>query len=147
MSSSGSEMSRRIGAARGELDKLGRVWKHCKIRMSRKLQIFEACVMSKLLYNLHSLCLNTAEIRRLDAFHIKCLRRILKIPPSFYSRVSNAMVLERAHAKAASALLLERQLSWMGCLATHPDEHVLRQSIFQSGQQRLKPRMPEGVKR
>ena len=61
--SSGSEMNRRIGAARDELDKLGHVWKHSGISSARKVQIFEACVMSRLLYNLHSLCLNTAELQ------------------------------------------------------------------------------------
>ena len=81
--SSGSKVSRRIGAARDELDKLSRVWKHAGISMARKLRIFEACIMSKLLYNLHSLCLSHVELRRLDAFHVKCLRKVMKIQPSF----------------------------------------------------------------
>ena len=91
---SGSEISRRLGAARSEFDKLLRVWKHSKIPALRKVAIFEACVMSKLLYNLHSLCMNEAEKRKVNAFQARCLRQTLKIPPSFYSRASNQTVLE-----------------------------------------------------
>ena len=142
--SSGSEVARRIGAAREEVEKLSRVWKHAGIAQSRKIRIFEACILSKLLYNLHSLCLNIAEIRRLDAFHIRCLRRILKIPHSYISRVSNSTVLEKANVKTASGMLLERQLTWMGGLARQPDDNVLRQSILKSGSDRMSPRVPEG---
>ena len=45
----GSEISRRVGAARSEFDKLCRVWKHFSITVKRKVAISEACVMSKLL--------------------------------------------------------------------------------------------------
>ena len=100
--------------------------------------------MSKLLYNLHSLCLTEAETRRLDAFHVRGLRNVMRIPPSYYSRVSNAVVLERANAKTASNVLLERQLLWMGGLATRQDEHVLRRSVFKSGPERMVPQTPHG---
>ena len=52
--SAASEVSRRLGAARGEFDKLNRVWKHASITTARKIEIFNAFVMSKLLYTLHS---------------------------------------------------------------------------------------------
>ena len=145
--SSGSEVARRLGAAREELAKLSRVWKHSGISVARKVRIFEACILSKLLYNMHSLCLSIAETRRLDAFHVKCLRQVLRIPHSYISRVSNSAVLETANANLASHLLLERQLIWMGWLAVQPDEHVLRQSVFQSGDDRMTPKMPEGRKK
>ena len=103
--------------------------------------------MSKLLYNLHSLCLTQAETNRLDAFHVRCLRRILKIAPSFYSRVPNKDVMQVAGAESASHMLLERQLLWMGGLAARPDDHVLRKSIFKSGLDRFELQLPEGRKK
>ena len=146
---SGSEISRRMGSAEGQFDKLCRVWKHSGITAQRKLQIVEACIMSKLLYYLHSLCLTKVETRKLDTFHVRCLRRILKIAHSLYGRISNVNVLQAAGgAKCASMVLLERQMLWMGKLAARPDNNPLRQTVrLQSGNSRFEPRTPEGRKR
>ncbi|CAK0815476.1 unnamed protein product, partial [Prorocentrum cordatum] len=65
---SGSELNRRIGAAREEFETLRRVWSHSGISRARKLEIFNACVVSKVLYSLHSLWLSKAEIRKIDGF-------------------------------------------------------------------------------
>ena len=106
-----AELGRRIGLAKAEFDKLDRVWSHATISTQRKLRIFDACVLSKLLYSLHTAWLKTADLARLDAFQARCLRRILRIPHSYYSRISNATVLERASRNKLSCLLLQRQLA------------------------------------
>ena len=143
--SSGSELSRRLGEARGSFDKLRRVWGHANIRKERKLQIYQACVVSKLLCNLPSLWLNVAKQRKMDAFHTKCLRRVLKIPPSFYSGVSNQIVLQQSSSRLLSKIVLERQLLFMGALAVRSDSDVLRSSVFEVGT--LEPRRPQGPKK
>ena len=48
------ELTRRLGEASQILDKLTSAWKHANIPRWRKLQIFDACVASKLLYSLDS---------------------------------------------------------------------------------------------
>ncbi|CAE8632912.1 unnamed protein product [Polarella glacialis] len=45
----GSELSRRIGEGRGVFDKLRRVWNHGNITQPRKILIYKACVLSKLM--------------------------------------------------------------------------------------------------
>jgi len=143
----GSELNRRIGGAREEFEKLRRVWAHSGISRGRKLEIFDACIASKLLYNLHSLWLSAAEVRKIDAFQNRCLRRILKIPPSFYSHVTNATVLQQANAKSMSGMLLERQLKWMGALARRDKSDIVRQSVFDSNSLSFQPRAPAGPRR
>ena len=44
--------------------------------MAVQIRIFEACVLSKLLYCLHTAWLNKAELRRLKAFQAKPFRKI-----------------------------------------------------------------------
>ena len=112
--SSGSELSRRLGAAQDEFGKLAKVWAHCNVTRHRKVEIYSACVLSKLLYNLHSLWLSPSEERKLDAFHCKCLRRILHIQPSFHSHVTKRTVIEKAKSHKLSVLLLER-INVYGC--------------------------------
>lgn len=62
-----------------------------------------ACVVSKLLYNLDSLWLLQADLSRLDAFHVQCLRRIYNIPCSYISRISNRDVLSTAKQRTLSS--------------------------------------------
>ena len=126
----GTELSRRLGAARAEFETLARVWSHSTLDNARKLRIFDACVVSKLLYCLHTSFLSKQELRRLDAFQARCLRKILRIPHSYISRVSNERVLERAGSKPLSNALLRRQLLFLGHVARKPGDDPVRQTVF-----------------
>ena len=91
---SAPELSRRLGEARASFYSLAAVWKHANITRKRKQRIFEACVVSKLLYGLESLWLLKADFQKLDAFFASSLRKIAGILPSYWSRVSNFSVLQ-----------------------------------------------------
>ena len=84
------ELISKIGIAMNEFSNLQRIWSHSNIPIQRKILLFNSLIISKLLYGLDGTQLNESEKRRLDAFHAKCLRRILKVPHSFYSHVSNS---------------------------------------------------------
>ena len=88
----GTELSYRLGLARADFNQLKRVWSHTSIARARKLKIYEACILSKLLYCLDTVWLTSVEMRKMEAFHHKCLRKIAGVLPSYYSRVSNADV-------------------------------------------------------
>ena len=105
----GHELNRRLGEGNAIFQELCKVWNHSSIGRTRKQHIYISCVISKLLYSLESLWLLKHDKQRLDAFHCKCLRKILGIPHSYYSRVSNATVLERAGSMPLSDMLRDRQ--------------------------------------
>ena len=137
----GPELNRRLGAARAEFETLCRVWNHAILPKAVKIRIFEACVLSKLLYCLHTAWLNKAELRRLNAFQAKCFRKILNIPRSFVSRISNKIVLEQSGRQEISSILTYRQLVFFGKIAALPSTDVRRQCVF-SGQT-LRPQIAE----
>ena len=58
---SGSEINRKLGMARADFDAVSRIWGHASISRSRKLKIFEACILSKLTYGLMPMCLSKVE--------------------------------------------------------------------------------------
>jgi len=97
--------------ARADLEKLRVIWSHSTLGVQRKIRIFDACVVSKLLYGLQSACFNQAERRRLDGFYARSLRKILRLPPAYYRRVSNDIVLARAR-EPLSARLLQQQMMY-----------------------------------
>ena len=72
-----SELSRRIGSASAEFRKVKQVWNHANLSRQRKLEIFQAFVISRLQYGLCTSWLVKTQQRRLDGFHARCLRRIL----------------------------------------------------------------------
>ena len=129
----GSELSRRIGAAKADFRTLQKVWGHSDLTLSRKLEIYAALVESKLFYGLTAGCFSVAELRRLDGFQARCLRSILKIPPSFISRVPNSIVRERAQSETASQKLLKRQLVLLGKVMRASLDGTLQQVSFIPG--------------
>ena len=121
-----SERGRRIGCARADLNLLHRVWGHSTLSTKRKIALFSSLIESKLLYGLSCACLAVPDRRRLDGFQARCLRRILKIPPPYYSRVSNNTVLQRAGHTRASTLLLRRQLTLLRKILRAPSASPLK---------------------
>ena len=74
---------------------------------------------------LHTAWPNKADLRRLDAFPASCLRKILRIPYSFISTVSNAEVLSRANHRMLSKILQYRQIMLLKRVADLPAEDVM----------------------
>ena len=128
----GASLARRLGEARGALDKLSLVWSHANISQRRKIQLFNACVISKLTYSIEALCLRKAERDKLDAFQAQCLRKILKIPHSMISHVSNESVRQQARQHRLSSHILMKQLDLFGKLGGMPDS-ATRDAVFAPG--------------
>ena len=74
-----SELGLKIGYALHSYSNLQRIWSHANFLIRRKLTLFKSLILSKLQYGFESLWLNWCERKQLDAFHCKCLRRIMKI--------------------------------------------------------------------
>ena len=116
--------------ARADFKQLSKVWRHARISVQRKVNIFEACVVSKLLYCLHTAWLNMADRRKLDAFQAQCLRTITGTPRSYISCITNKNFLEQCKQPELSYKLHLRQLTPMHKIALLPDNDVIRQIVF-----------------
>ena len=84
---------------------LQKLWSHSNITQKRKCEIFNACIVNKVMYSLESLWLRKADKIRLNAFYYYCLRRTARIPPLFVSHVTNKYVFEHTSQVELSALL------------------------------------------
>ena len=82
---------------------------------------------------LSSAWLNARETRRLNGFYCRCLRVILKIPAAYFSRVSNAIVLQRAEQVELARQLLKQQLILYGRIGRTVGDDVLRKVTFAPG--------------
>ena len=142
MSSGGrprTELTRRLGEATSSFHRLVSVWKHANLPRSRKLEVFDACVISKMLYSLESCWLLQADRDKLDAFQARCLWKICGTQPSFYSRVPNKAVLASTNQLTLSKQLLAKQLHLYGKIARLGKQSYLRQLLFE--QDSLTPKL------
>ena len=129
----GKELHGKIGHAWGDFCKLNRFWKRTSLSRARKIEVFESMIVGGLLYGLNSAWLNKTAVKRLNGFYCRCLRKILHIPHSFFSRVSNETVLKEAGKQPLDKRLLQQQLLSYGRVARAMGDDVLRQRTFLPG--------------
>ena len=107
------EIDRRIGKAASTMSKLSkRVWENKCLTTNTKIRIYQACVLSTLLYGSESWTTYMRQERRLNTFHLRCLRRILGI--RWQDKVPNSEILARTKVHSMFSLLSQRRLRWLG---------------------------------
>ena len=127
------ELNRRIGMARADFLALSRAWKHSGLSQRRKLILYSSLVEAKLLYALSTLIFTMSSKRQLNGFQNRCLRTIVRIKPSYISRVSNAAVLRKSGHRLATDLLQNQQIQLLGRVIRAPEGHPLRTASFIPG--------------
>ena len=107
-----SELNKRIGKAAMTLSRLTkRVWSNNKLPDHTKVNVYKACVISTLLYGSESWTMNAHQEKRLNVFHMRCLRRILGI--TWQDKVANKLVLEKDGMSSLCTLLKQRRMRWL----------------------------------
>jgi len=71
-SSTMADILRRIGLASNIFSRLTNIWKQSRLSMHTKMRLYNALVISVLLYGSETWTLTKADERRLKAFHINC---------------------------------------------------------------------------
>ena len=108
-----AEISTRIGKAAAVMSKLNtRVWTNNNLSLHTKLRVYQACVISTLLYGSETWTTYIRQETRLNTFHMRCLRKIMGL--SWRDKVSDSDVLSKAGTTTIYAMLSERHLRWLG---------------------------------
>jgi transcription termination factor 2 len=104
----------------GRLQKL--VWQNRSLRLSTKILVYRAAVITTLLYGSESWVLYRKQIKLLERFHQQCLRSIMGI--KWQDHISNNDVLQKANMLSVEAMLLARQLRWIGHVSRMEDSRM-----------------------
>jgi len=111
------DIKARLGKARVAYNKLDKFWKNSQVTIKTKVNIVKSNVISLLLYGCKTWRTTKADVKKLDAFLHKSLRRILKIYCPM--RITNEEVRRRAGIReTTSDQVARRRWTWLG--------HVLR---------------------
>ena len=75
-----SELNKRIGKASSVMSKLSKkIWENKNLSTHTKMSVYQACVLSVLLYGSETWSLYSIQEEKLNVFHHRCLSRILAI--------------------------------------------------------------------
>ena len=77
------EVRGRIREAMGILKRMHQFWRHSNCNLRFKLTVIQAVLFSKILFGLESAELTPSAQSSLDVFHLKCLRKVLKMTTTF----------------------------------------------------------------
>ena len=107
------ELNYRLNQANISYGRLrARVLENHGISLRTKVRVYRAVCMSALLYGSETWVLYRSQIKRLEAFHIRSLQRIMGI--TWRDRIPHTIILERANISSVEAMLFQRRLRWTG---------------------------------
>ena len=122
-------MNKRIGKAASTLARLtARVWTSPKLSVKTQMAVYNACVISAMLYGSEARTMYARQERRLNSFHLRSIRRILGI--SWQDKVTNGDVLSRAGLPSMYTLLRQRRLRWLGHVRRMEDGRIPKDILY-----------------
>ena len=129
LSSSGgldTEISCRLCKASSTFGRLWtRVWRKRGITQATKLAVCRAVVLPTSLYGCETGTCYRIHLKKLDQFHLRCLRRLLGI--SWEDRVTNQEVLHRSSMPGVAVLIMKAQLKSTGHVMRMEDSRLPKQ--------------------
>ncbi|BHF68203.1 hypothetical protein SprV_0301123600 [Sparganum proliferum] len=104
------------------------VWNRHGLQLSTKLKMYKAVILPTLLYGAETWTVYAKQARRLNHFHLSCLRRILRL--NWQDRIPDTDVLERTGILSIYAMLRQIQLRWSGHLVRMDDERLPKRLFY-----------------
>ena len=109
------EIKRRLLLGRKVMTNLDSIFKSRDITLPTKVRLVQAMVFPVVMYGCESWTINKAERQRIDAFELRCWRRLLRVP--WTARRSNQSILKEISPEySLEGLMLKLKLKIFGHL-------------------------------
>ena len=127
---------------------LDSILKSRDITFPTKVHLFKAVVFPVVMYGCESWTIKKAECQRIDAFELRCWRRLMRVP--WTTRSSNQSILKEISPEySLEGLMLKLKLQYFGCMI--PTSNSLKKTLMlgkiegnrRKGQQRM--RLLDGI--
>ena len=105
------------------------------LNLSIKRSVFNACVLSTLLYGAECWIILQADLYALTSFFHRCVRSILGVRKKdvWQDRISNAVLLDRwGDSQSMEHRIRRRRLEWLGHMARMEDDRIPKALLFGS---------------
>nr|VZI38073.1 unnamed protein product [Spirometra erinaceieuropaei] len=123
------EVANRISKASQAFGRLqSTVWNRHGLQLSTKLKMYKAVILPTLLNGEETWTVYAKQARRLNHFHLSCLRRILRL--NWQDRIPETDVLERMGILSIYTILRQLQLRWSGHLVRMDDQRLPKRLFY-----------------
>ena len=123
------EIAARLSKASSAFGRLrSSTWDRRGISTSTKIKVYNAVVLPSLLYGCETWTVYNSQAKKLNTFHMKCLRKILNV--SYEERIPDTEILERAQSESIFAKLKKSQLRWAGHVSRMDDSRIPKQLLY-----------------
>ena len=134
------DVTERLAKARKHFNTLHLFWRHTGLPLHWKLRIYNAVFVPMLVYGMESTALTQADLHRLESFHSKALRKMHRIPATFYTKVldssqpttSNQQLRQHASQPPLTHYIHRAQLKLFGHILRAPAKCLERDCCFTS---------------
>ena len=108
------------------------IFQDCRLSVETKRRVYEATVLSMLLYGVKTWSIKAESVRRLSGFHNRCIRTIMGVTK------------QQQWRETMAEILMKHRLRWLGHLARMESYRMPKQLLFGEMQ---KKRPSHGTKR
>lgn len=123
------DVENRIRAAHIAFGRLShRVFRNKDLTLCTKLMVYQAVVISTLLYGCETWTMYRRDIKKLERFHQHKLRTIMNIRWEDY--ITNVSVLEKAQLCSIEAFIIRHRLRWTGHIQRMNNSRLPRQILY-----------------
>ena len=105
-----------------------KVFENNNLALHTKVLVYNAIVLSSLLYSCETWTLYRHQLRTLESFHMKSLRRIIGV--SWKDRVPNSEVLKRTKSSSLENRIYRAHLRWVGHVIRMDDHRLPKQLLY-----------------
>jgi len=121
------DIKTRLGKANSTFGRLINIWKSKSLNIKIKIRLYEALVMSTLLYGAETWPMTVANMKRLEAAHHRWQRKILGIV--WRDKITNVEVRRRTGMDQLEDIIRKRQLQWLGHLHRMEQGRIPKQTL------------------
>ena len=103
------------------------------LKVITKRKVYQACVLSVLLYGSECWSPLKKDLKKLDSFHNRCIRTILGITnkQQWNQRITSLEIRQRwSDPETATVKVMKRRLEWLGHIARMPDHCTPKICLF-----------------
>ena len=104
------------------------MWSQKGLKKSTKLEVYNACVLTCLLYSCETWVMYRRYLKHLERFHQRCLGSILGI--HWITQTPDTEVLEKANTISIETHIHRHCLRWVGHVIWLADDRIPKQLLY-----------------
>ena len=104
------------------------VWERKGVSLATKPSVFRAIVLTTLLYTSETWTVYQRHAKKLNRFHLNCLRKLLKV--KWQDKVPDTEILEQTGMPSVFTMLRKSQLRWAGHVTRMSDERLPKRLVY-----------------